>query len=213
MCRSKADRGPPGTVTTRRHPGARYRDALCSRSPGSSTCSSTSEHTAKAGASRQGVVDDGGLQQVALGEFRGQPRRLGRGLGPPHSFGAVLDPPHRGAGKGPGEEQGELPLTRSDIKDGIAGAGVAEELQDEPVTVGVGRVALGGFAVQGPVLIPLVTTGGCVGGRHHLRRAHRKNPARRASSWNIRTVSSDTSSRLRPKPSSLARRSLVTVMM
>src|SRR5258708_939560 len=42
---------------------------------------------------------------------------------------------------------------------------------------------------------------------------HNRYPALAASSWNIFTVSSETSSSSRPMPSTFARRSCVTVMM
>src|SRR6266508_1752739 len=46
MCRSYADIGPPGTVTTSRQPDARYSFAFPRSSPGSSRGSRTSEQTA-----------------------------------------------------------------------------------------------------------------------------------------------------------------------
>ena len=46
MCLSNADRGPPGTVTTTRAPGASRLSELRTSATGSSTCSSTSEQTA-----------------------------------------------------------------------------------------------------------------------------------------------------------------------
>ncbi len=62
ICRSKADRGPPGTVMTTRQRGFRYGNALRRSSLGSSTCSRTSEHTAT---SAQASSDGSGSREAS----------------------------------------------------------------------------------------------------------------------------------------------------
>src|SRR6202035_3272400 len=132
-------------------------------------------------------------------------------LCPPYTFGAVLDPDDGGVTKLPLELQRQLTLARADVEDGVTGRRASQQLHHESVSIGVRRIPLCGLAVHGPVAVPLVATRGRV--RDELRGGQSRYPAVTASSRNMRTVSSETSSRLRPRPFSLARRSCVTVMM
>ena len=176
---SKADIGPPGTVTTTRHPGARYAAALRINIAGSSTCSSTSEQTACVAHPARSFWRRAVLHQVA-GEKARARDLLGGDVYPPLAVVRATELRVRVCAVQVGDE---VALAAADVQHPTPSVSELKQIEDQLAPEALGGIARGGFGIFVPMLVPVIL--------RDRGQGHRAKPAACASRWNIFTVSSE----------------------
>jgi hypothetical protein len=97
-----------------------------------------------------------GLQQILLGEPHIEPATPSRVPGPSDSLRAVFDAPYVHSRVQASENQTQLALTTTDVKDLGPRLEGAEHLEDHTSSVRVAGIICSGLAVDIPMLIPVI---------------------------------------------------------